>query len=134
LSVMLAFFAGSVLLHPRPAGASGGNARQFVFGPVDAVLLQHLFLHYFNSGSRPTPVASVQFLHPTGAVLSSDSLQSAPPGFTRSAFYALTEGGPVTVTVTFHPPAMGQAIPSPFPGTLSIWNGSETLAVVGPAR
>jgi hypothetical protein len=39
-----------------------------------------------------------------------------------------------SVVVTFDPPAAGQAIPDPFPGSVHVFGGGQLLGLIGPAR
>src|SRR5262245_48797951 len=87
LAVVLAFFAGSVLLQPHPAGAAG-NPRQLAFPPVVVDAGERILFDCFNSSKQPTPPFTVAFLNNTGGELSSKTIDSLPPGYSDGHLYS----------------------------------------------
>jgi len=128
--------ACSTLMRPAPAAASGNGSRQFVFGPVVVEPTQSIFFSYFNTGTHPTPPATVVYRDfNSGAVLGTTVLPSVPPGVGAGDGIS-GEGRVYVVVVTFGRPASGQAIPSPFPVTLQVFTDNPYRAqnVLEPAR
>jgi hypothetical protein len=110
-----------ILLRPEPADAASTRQRQFVFGSVWVNEQQFVNLTYANTGTRPTPEASVVFRNAPGGQLFSARLPSVLPGQSISAGRDVGNNE-VLAVLTFDPPAAGQGIPSPFPGTLQVLN------------
>src|SRR5262245_37440752 len=138
LAVVLAFFAGS-LLRPDPAGAARNTSLRFLFGPVAALKGDNVSFSYFNTGTRPSPPATVVFRNAlTGDQLESFPLTAVDPGQgTAVDFFQSPATGVILVAiVTFNRPAADQAIPRPFPGTVQIVDvGAERVqAVVDPIQ
>jgi hypothetical protein len=123
-----------ILLRPAPADAAGNSSRQFLFGPVLVPPATSGNFVFVNTGTRPTPPATVVFLNAVGGeVLESKPFESMPPGGANSA----TVFGPdrhVLLVVTFDRPAAGQAIPTPFAGTLQVGAIGGLKEVVYPNR
>jgi hypothetical protein len=126
----------STLMRPALASASGNGSRQFIFGPVVVENNQSLFPSYFNTGTHPTPPATVVYRDfNSGEVLQTTVLPSIPPGVGTGDGIS-GEGRVYVVVVTFGRPAAGQAIPSPFPITLQVFTDNPYKAqnVLDPAR
>src|SRR5262249_58448472 len=70
LAVIIAFFAGGVLLRPRAASAAS-KPRQFVFGPMHMRDIQQLLVEYANTTHRTAPTWNVGVFAPDGSLLAS---------------------------------------------------------------
>src|SRR5262245_56107970 len=136
LAVVLAFFAGTVLLRPRPASAAGNRQRKFDFGPVYLAQGQPANFLLTNTGTLPTPPATVVFSDSfSGLVLDSTTLPSVPPG--GGSGRGIEGAARYTrVVVTFDRPGAAQSIPSPFAGTVVVLDGFpvKPTVVLQPAR
>ena len=136
LLAVSAVAACAVLLCPTPAGAQGNKARQLIFGPVQVTHTQSIFFGYFNSGTLPTPPATVVFRDLlSGAVEGTTVLPSVPPGV--GAAGGLSGGDKVYVAVvTYGRPGPGQAIPKLFPCNVEVVQQSsgEVTAILDPLR
>lgn len=125
LLTVCAVTAGALLLRPEPAGAAGPPKRQFFFGPVYIADGQTVEFAQTNTGSRPTPPATVVFSAAiTGEPFDTTPLPSLPPGVGNGRTLAIEGSRYTLVSVTFDRPAAGQQIPSPFAGTVVILDGS----------
>jgi hypothetical protein len=137
LAVVVAFFAGSVLLRPWPAGASATKSRSFVFGPLIVTSGQATSLYFFNTTHKPTPGGAVGFFNDQGQLLDSAQFDSVQPGRAIIAGGNLwSDPALLTAILTFSPPNSGQAIPDPFPGTMEIYDdvNNRLVFVLPPAR
>jgi len=136
VAAALAFSTGAILLRPEPVGAAGNRQRQFVFGPVYLAAGQPVNFLQTNAGTLPTPPATVVFSDSiSGMVLDTTTLPSVPPGAGNGRGI---EGAAryTRVVVTFDRPGAGQAIPSPFAGTVVVLDGFpvKPTVVLQPAR
>jgi hypothetical protein len=121
------------LLRPDPAGAAGTRQRQFVFGPVARDSTVSVSFIYHNTGTRPTPPATVEFRDAMeGTVFGSSQIPSVAPGKGANASGQGPDISAVVVIVRFDAPAAGQAIPNPFPGSIVFFLRDQE--VVGPAH
>src|SRR5262245_27497345 len=137
LAAALLLAAGAILLRPKPAGAAHTTSLPFFFGPVAALPGDDFSFVYSNAGTRPSPPATVVFRDAlTGAQLQSFPLAAVDPGKGVAVDFLQSPatGVILVATVTFNRPAAGQAIPSPFPGTVQIIDvGAQNIqAVVHP--
>jgi hypothetical protein len=132
-----AFAAAAVLLRPEPAGAASTRSRRVAFSPLWVAPNQGISYWFVNSGSLPTPPATVTFVNVlNGSVFGELSLMSEAPGRGRGdQINNLGPGAQLIATfVTFNQPTGGQAIPSPLAGNVQVWDGQKPVAVIGPAQ
>jgi hypothetical protein len=126
-----------ILLRPEPAGAASARSRRIAFSPLWVAPNQGISFWFVNSGTLPTPPATVSFVNIlNGSLLGELSLMSEAPG--RGRGDQVNNLGPgaqlIAVIVTFNQPTGGQAIPSPLAGNVQVWEGQKPVAVIGPAH
>lgn len=127
----------SVLLRPEPAAAAGNGSRRVAFSPLWVAHNQSISFWFVNTGSRPTPHATVDFVKIlNGSLFGELSVNPEAPG--RGWGDQVTYDGAgaelVATFVTFDPPAAGQAIPNPLCSNVQVWDGRTPIAVIGPTR
>lgn len=137
LLAVSAVLACAVLLRPGPADAARNQQRQFFFGPVYFSSDQQLSFALSNTGTRPTPPATVVVSDLAGgAVLQTANLPSVAPGDGNGLGLELQVGRFVQVVVTFDRPTAAEGIPSPFTGALLVMEGIHSVVqeVLYPVR
>lgn len=137
--LLLTAFGGFVLgtlSRPEPAGAATSRSRRFVFSPLPVLSNQDIECYYFNSGTRPTPPATLDFVDRFGALVAHEEQPPVAPGQAGGAAYINEGANPqvVAVILTFAAPAAGQAVPDPLPANAVVFGGQTLLGVTGPAR
>ena len=132
-------FCALSLLGAKPAGAQANNVPRFLFGPVTVPAGGFLELDFFNTAGagRSTPPYTVNFVAGNGTVVASIPRQPAPADSMGGAFFNQNNNGRETylVRLVFAAPAKGQAIPSPFAATMTVYDSQgNILAVLTPAH
>src|SRR5262249_21050156 len=133
-AIVLAFFAGSVLLRPRPASAAS-KLPQFAFPPVFGRKDQAVGFSFFNTNQRRTPTGSVVFLHADGSQIASEPFPSVPAAGSCIVLVPLAADSLVSVVANIDTPQIGQARPHSLPAAVAVYGAAANgvQAVIVPA-